>query len=69
MIPETLSWWEDGEKHLATAVGRLVDEEFGSPVHGIEAFAAFMGRHGELKAPPQSWKDIVAPALANSPST
>ena len=46
-----------------------IKDEFGSPVHGIEAFAAFMGRHGELKAPPQSWKDIVAPALANSPST
>ena len=31
MIPETLSWWEDGEKHLATALGRLVDEEFDRP--------------------------------------
>ena len=31
MIPETLSWWEDGEKHLATAVGRMVDEDFDRP--------------------------------------
>jgi NitT/TauT family transport system substrate-binding protein len=46
-----------------------IKDEFGSAVHGIEAFAAFMGRHGELKSPPQSWKDIVAPALADSPST
>jgi NitT/TauT family transport system substrate-binding protein len=46
-----------------------IKDEFGSPVQGIEAFAAFMGRHGALKTPPQSWKDIVAPALANSPST
>ncbi len=51
------------------AVIKDIKDEFGSPVHGIEAFAAFMSRHGELKPPPQSWKDIVAPALANSPST
>lgn len=43
--------------------------EFGSPVEGIEAFADFMARHGELKTPPQSWKDIVAPALLNSQSS
>jgi hypothetical protein len=28
-----------------------------------------LGRHGDLKSPPQSWKDIVAPALVSSPST
>jgi NitT/TauT family transport system substrate-binding protein len=44
-------------------------DEFGSPVQGIQAFADFMGRHGELKGPPQSWKEIVAPALLNSPSS
>ena len=44
-------------------------DEFGSAVYGVQAFADFMGRHGELKTPPQSWKDIVAPALLNSPST
>jgi maleylpyruvate isomerase len=31
VIPETLSWWEDGERHLATALGRLVDEDFDRP--------------------------------------
>ncbi|MGY1619688.1 maleylpyruvate isomerase N-terminal domain-containing protein [Geodermatophilus sp. SYSU D00691] len=31
MVPETLPWWEDGERHLATALGRLVDEEFDRP--------------------------------------
>src|SRR3569833_847956 len=31
VIPETLSWWEDGERHLATAVGRLVDEDLARP--------------------------------------
>jgi maleylpyruvate isomerase len=31
MTPETLPWWEDGERHLATALGRLVDEEFAAP--------------------------------------
>lgn len=43
-------------------------DQFGSPIEGIQAFADFMARHGELKTPPQSWKDIVAPALLNSPS-
>jgi NitT/TauT family transport system substrate-binding protein len=44
-------------------------DQFGSAVAGIQAFADFMSRHGELKAPPQSWKEIVAPSLLNSPST
>jgi NitT/TauT family transport system substrate-binding protein len=51
------------------AVLRGAGGEFGSPVHGVQAFADFMGRHGELKEPPQSWKDIVAPALLKSPSS
>jgi NitT/TauT family transport system substrate-binding protein len=46
-----------------------IKDEFGSPVHAVQAYADFMGRHGELKTPPQSWKEIVAPALLNSPST
>jgi NitT/TauT family transport system substrate-binding protein len=44
-------------------------DEFGSAVQAIQAFADFLGRHGELKTPPQSWKEIVAPSLLNSPST
>ncbi len=51
------------------AILKEIKDEFGSPVHGVQAFAAFMSRHGELKSPPPSWKDIVAPALVNSPST
>jgi ABC-type nitrate/sulfonate/bicarbonate transport system substrate-binding protein len=51
------------------AVLKEIRDEFGSAVHGLQAFADFMGRHGELKTPPQSWKEIVAPALLNSPST
>ncbi len=46
-----------------------IKDDFGSPVRGVGAFADFMARHGELKAPPQSWKEIVAPALLNSPSS
>lgn len=52
-----------------TAVLTANKDEFGSAVEGIQAFADFMGRHGELKTPPQSWKEIVAPSLLNSPST
>ncbi len=51
------------------AVVRDVKDEFGSAVYGVQAFADFMSRHGELKAPPKSWKDIVAPSLLSSPST
>ncbi len=54
---------------LIEAVLREIKDEFGSPVYGVQAFADFMGRHGELKTPPKSWKDIVAPALLSSPST
>ncbi len=53
---------------IAAVLGDIKDE-FGSAVHGIAAFADFMGRHGELKSQPQSWKEIVAPALLNAPNT
>jgi len=53
----------------AAAVVREIKDEFGSAVYGMQTMADFMGRHGELKAPPRSWKDIVAPALLNSPSS
>lgn len=51
------------------AVLRDNKDEFGSAVEGIQAFADFLGWRGVLKTPPKSWKDIVAPALLNSPST
>ncbi len=52
---------------VAAIIGDIKDE-FGSEVHGVQAFAEFMARHGGLKSPPKSWKEIVAPALLNSPS-
>lgn len=51
------------------AVIREIKDEFGSAVYGVQTLADFMGRHGGLKTPPRSWKDIVAPALLNSPSS
>jgi len=51
------------------AVLRDIKDEFGSAIYGVQIFADFMSRHGELKTPPKSWKDVVAPALLNSPST
>jgi len=50
------------------AVIRDVRDEFGSAVYGVKSIADFMARHGELKTPPGSWKDIVAPSLLSSPS-
>ena len=34
------------------AVLREIKDEFGSAVYGVQTFADFMGRHGELKTPP-----------------
>jgi NitT/TauT family transport system substrate-binding protein len=51
------------------AVVRSIKDEFGSAVYGVQTVADFMARHGELRTPPRSWKEIVAPALLNSPST
>jgi NitT/TauT family transport system substrate-binding protein len=48
---------------------RDAKEEFGSPIYGVQTTADFMVRIGELKTPLRSWKEIVAPALLNSPST
>ncbi len=56
------------ELGMTEAVLKEIGGEFGSAVHGVDVFADFMGRHVELKNPPQSWKDIVAPALLNSSS-
>ena len=53
---------------MAGVIGDIKDE-FGSTVYGIQAMADFMMRRGNLKTPPHSWKDVVAPALLNSPST
>ena len=38
-----------------------IKDEFGSAVYGVQAIADFMNRHGALKSPPRSWKDVVAP--------
>lgn len=48
---------------------RDLKDEFGSEIHGIEAYAGFMGRHGKLKEPPKSWKDVVVPQLAAMPGS
>lgn len=38
-------------------------DEFDTGVYGIKAVADFMGRIGQLKAPPARWQDAYAPAL------
>jgi len=53
---------------MATVIADIKND-FGSPIYGVQTIADFMARHGELKSPPHSWKDIVAPALLNSPSS
>jgi NitT/TauT family transport system substrate-binding protein len=51
------------------AIIRDIKDEFGSPVYGVQTLADWMAKHGQLKGAPGSWKDIVAPALANSSSS
>ncbi len=53
---------------MAGVIGDIKDE-FGSAVYGVQAMADFMARHGQLKVPPKSWKDVVAPALLSSSSS
>jgi NitT/TauT family transport system substrate-binding protein len=57
-----------GSAAMATVIADIKND-FGSPIYGVQTIADFMARHGELKAAPHSWKDIVAPALLNSPSS
>lgn len=51
------------------AILKDLKDDFGSPVYGVQAYADFMGKLGQLKNPPKSWKEIVTPSIANSPST
>jgi NitT/TauT family transport system substrate-binding protein len=48
---------------------RELKDDFGSSVHGVQSYADFMGRLGQLKNPPKSWKDIVTPSLADTSSS
>jgi NitT/TauT family transport system substrate-binding protein len=45
-----------------------MSEDFGVEVHGVKAFADFMGRQGGLRTIPASWKDVF-PAIQNTPSS
>jgi len=60
--------WKTLDGNAVETIVIEIKDEFGSTVRGGQAFADFMGRHGELKERPQSWKEIVAPALLDSPS-
>ena len=50
------------------AMLREYKDEFGSSIHGTQAFADFMARLGMLKSPPKSWKDVVTPSIVNTKS-
>lgn len=51
------------------AVLQELKDDFGGEVHGIEAYANFMIRHGSLKESLKSWKDVVIPQLAAMPGS
>jgi NitT/TauT family transport system substrate-binding protein len=51
------------------AILKQLADDFGSSIHGVQAYADFMGKLGQLKNPPKSWKEIVTPSIANTPST
>jgi NitT/TauT family transport system substrate-binding protein len=50
------------------AILKEYTDEFGSSIHGTQAFADFMAKLGQLKAPPKSWKDVVTPSIVNTKS-
>src|SRR5262249_54568115 len=52
-----------------TAVLRELQDDFGKSVHGVQAYADFMSAHGQLKNPPKSWKEVVTPSIAKTPSS
>jgi NitT/TauT family transport system substrate-binding protein len=51
------------------AILKEYKDDYGSAVYGVQATADFMGRLGQLKNPPKSWKDVVTPSIVKSPST
>ena len=51
------------------ALLRELAGDFGIEVQGVKAFADFMGRIGQLKNPPASWRDVVSPVLHDTPSS
>jgi NitT/TauT family transport system substrate-binding protein len=51
------------------AVLRQLQDNFGDSVHGVQAYADFMTMLGQLTHTPKSWKEIVAPAIANTSSS
>jgi NitT/TauT family transport system substrate-binding protein len=52
-----------------TAVLKELKDDFGSSVYGVQAYADFMAKLGQLQAPPTSWKDVVTSSIANSPGS
>jgi NitT/TauT family transport system substrate-binding protein len=51
------------------AILKELKDEFGSPVQGVQAYADFMVKLGQLKNPPKSWKEIVTPSIATAPGS
>jgi NitT/TauT family transport system substrate-binding protein len=56
---------------VATVTAVLTDlkDDFGSSVYGVQAYADFMAKLGQLQSPPTSWKDVVTSSIANSPGS
>jgi NitT/TauT family transport system substrate-binding protein len=54
---------------MITAVLRELQDDFGKSVYGVQAYADFMGALGQLKNPLTSWKEVVTPSIAKTPSS
>jgi NitT/TauT family transport system substrate-binding protein len=44
-------------------------DDFGNSVQGVQTYAEFLGKLGQLKDPPTSWKDVVTPSIASTSSS
>jgi NitT/TauT family transport system substrate-binding protein len=57
------------ERDAVVALVRDVGGDFGPGLAGVQAFSDFMGRIGQLRNPPASWREVADPAIHDTASS
>jgi NitT/TauT family transport system substrate-binding protein len=57
------------ERAAVVALLRDLADDFGPSLAGVQAYADFMGRIGQLKAPPTSWREMAHPVIHDTASS
>jgi NitT/TauT family transport system substrate-binding protein len=60
---------EGMDRAAVVALLRSLAGDFGPSLAGVQAYADFMGRIGQLKAPPASWREVAHPVIHDSASS